>query len=373
MSVKRNVGRQRLGVINGLRGLAILGVLYTHIFIYKTPPGWHASRWGDFQLLPFAVLSNGWLGVNLFFMLSGFVLSLPYAQSSRTMASLEDVRWFYVHRFMRLMPLYYISSLVIEVFLHRPDVTTAAYWSYVSVLATATFNFAPKTFMPPTNFVLWSLGIEIWFSILFPILVAGINRWGMRRVLAVVLVLSLATRFADVLFHDGHTPNWVKDSLLGRLDDFVVGMAACRYYLERRRQSEPAGRAWAVAGMVLGLLACELCDYVSLGLISPWARPIINNVLQASTFLILVGLLFAERGLLRALMTSAPLQLSGMMCYSLYIWHASLGEALPVPPHRGLQWYGGYFVMLIVLSLLSYRYIEFGREPDVRKLFRLSG
>ena len=373
MSVERNAGRQRLGVINGLRGVAILGVLYTHLFSYKTPPGSHALRWGDFQIMPFAFLSNGWLGVNLFFMLSGFVLYLPYEQSSRTMGSLNDVRWFYIHRFMRLMPLYYISTLVIEVFLHHPDVTSAVYWSYLTVMATATFNFSPRNFMPHTNFVLWSLGIEIWFSVLFPLLVVGINRWGMRRVLALVLILSFATRFADVLFHEGLSPNWVKDSLLGRLDDFLVGMAACRYYLERRRQSHPTGGAWAFAGMMLGLLACELCDYVSLGLISPWARPIINNVLQAGIFLILVGLLFAERGLLRGLMTSAVLQLSGLMCYSLYIWHASLGEALPVPPHRGPQWFCGYSVLLIVLSLFSYRYMEFGRESDLRKLFRMSG
>src|SRR4051812_44273760 len=106
MSVEGQAGRERLGAINGLRGLAILAVVYAHAAAYRTPPGWHAVHWGEYTILPFAVLSNGWLGVNLFFVLSGFVLFLPYERSSRTMATLSDLKWFYAHRFQRLMPLY---------------------------------------------------------------------------------------------------------------------------------------------------------------------------------------------------------------------------------------------------------------------------
>ncbi len=69
----------------------------------------------------------------------------------------------------------------------------------------------------------------------------------------------------------------------------------------------------------------------------------------------------------------APLQLAGMMCYSLYLWHMPLGEALPVTPGRGLQWHVAYLVLLLLLSAFSYRYIEFGRERDTWKLFRPSG
>ncbi len=364
--------RERLGVINGLRGMAILAVLYQHVLVYKTPPGWYAFHLGTIRVLPFSVLAHGALGVNLFFVLSGFVLYLPYGRSQRRVAGAKDFWAFYVHRFNRLFPLFYISTLVIDVFLLHPDATSGAYWSHLASLATAAFVFSPQAFAPRTNCVLWSLGVEIWFSVLFPFLVLGVRRWGMGSVLAMALVLSLATRFADVPLHDGRAPNWLSDSIVGRLDDFVVGMAACHYYLERRRQSRPAGAGWVVSGVVLGLFAFELCDYVQLGLTTPWARPFINTVLQASLFSLIVGLVFAERGFLRGLLTWGPLQLAGMMCYSLYLWHIPVGEALPVVPGRGLQWHVAYLALLLLLSALPYRYIEFGREPDARKLFRPS-
>jgi peptidoglycan/LPS O-acetylase OafA/YrhL len=200
--------------------------------------------------------------------------------------------------------------------------------------------------------------------------VLGVTRWGMGVVLAAGMALSLATRFADVPLHDGRAPNWINDGILGRLDDFLVGMAACRYYLDRRREARPAGGGWIVIGVALGLSAFELCDYVDLGLASPWIRPFLNSLLQASFFSLIVGLLFAERGVLRGLLTSAPFQIAGMMCYSLYIWHMPVGEALPVVSGRGPQWHVGYLAMLLMVSMLSYRYIEFGAEPDARRLFR---
>ncbi len=73
--------------------------------------------------------------------------------------------------------------------------------------------------------------------------------------LAAALVLSMATRLADVPVHDGRGANWLNDSIVGRLDDFVVGMAACHYYVERRRQARPVGGAWVASGVILGLLA----------------------------------------------------------------------------------------------------------------------
>ncbi|MCH7689392.1 MAG: hypothetical protein IH899_22415, partial [Planctomycetes bacterium] len=85
----------RLGVVNGLRGVAILGVLYQHLSLDFTPACWHAV-WvelpsGHAWPIPvWAFLSNGWLGVNLFFVLSGFVLFRPYANGWRSMNSRAD-------------------------------------------------------------------------------------------------------------------------------------------------------------------------------------------------------------------------------------------------------------------------------------------
>ncbi|RQS08467.1 acyltransferase family protein [Burkholderia sp. Bp8991] len=69
----------RLAEINGLRGIAILAVVWHRLsfVLVPTPP----RLWGTPTEL---VLWNGWMGVNLFFILSGFVLYLPYAAGKRS-------------------------------------------------------------------------------------------------------------------------------------------------------------------------------------------------------------------------------------------------------------------------------------------------
>ena len=117
----RVVQGPRIGFTNGLRGLSILAVIYHHMFAERTPAGTGAIRVGGLTLLPYAPLANGFLGVNLFFILSGFVLYLPYASGRRTMARGEDYRRFYVHRFQRIMPLYYLFVAVALVTVAPPS------------------------------------------------------------------------------------------------------------------------------------------------------------------------------------------------------------------------------------------------------------
>src|SRR5690242_8532584 len=93
---------QRLSFINGLRGVALLGVVLHHSFFHRFRYGLETGRLGPLEVLG----SSGWLGVNLFFFLSGFVLYYPYLLGRRRMESLADVRWFLRHRAERLLPLY---------------------------------------------------------------------------------------------------------------------------------------------------------------------------------------------------------------------------------------------------------------------------
>ena len=72
--------------------IAILLVMYHHIISIDVV-----------RHVPY-LFGQGWLGVNLFFALSGFVLFLPYRMHERTLESWSDVKAFYVRRFFRLYP-----------------------------------------------------------------------------------------------------------------------------------------------------------------------------------------------------------------------------------------------------------------------------
>jgi peptidoglycan/LPS O-acetylase OafA/YrhL len=369
-------GLDRIGVINGLRGAAILGVIYHHLFAKQTPPGYHSFQLGSITVLPYTYFYNFWIGVNLFFVLSGFVLYLPYALNRRTMAGWQDAVQFYKHRAWRLMPLYYFAVVFGMLFLWKHDFLSPRFWKYFCLMATATFNFTLSTFYPWENWVLWSLGLEIWFSVLFPLLLFAIGRWGFERVALAVFALSLAVRFIGLskgFYIETDHMNWIKDSILGRLDDFVVGMLACRIYVQRPRVGAGLRAGLLVFSFALITLGCYLWDYDYLRLVARPLVPFFNNVLQAGFLALVVSLLFMERGFLRWLFANRMIQVIGMMCYSLYVWHGvvmqSIWSGLPQLDLRLLV----YVFMLFLISGLTYRFIEFGRVQDARKLFRASG
>jgi len=171
----RDAPVDRIAVVNGLRGLAIIGVIFQHM-----GSGWALDALGG-ELAPLRPLvSNGWTGVNLFFILSGFVLFLPYAAQRRGMASGADVWHFYRARFLRLMPLYYFAAAVVLV-LAASVLGAMAFTGLAIDLATMRFAVLPHHFGIAINCPLWSIGVEVLFSLAFPSLVIAAARIGLGR------------------------------------------------------------------------------------------------------------------------------------------------------------------------------------------------
>jgi peptidoglycan/LPS O-acetylase OafA/YrhL len=365
--------QDRVAIINALRGAAILAVIYHHVFARFTPPGTGAFEIGGLQLLPLAPLANGWLGVSLFFVLSGFVLALPYERGARNLGSWVDVRAFLVRRAARLLPLYYLVSLVCFAFL-----ATQAAWTLTNFihLMALTFPFTAETFFPSYNWVLWSLGVEIGFSVLFPALLLLRFRIGIAGFLTGSLIFSAGFRVFgnQPRFWTEHPVlNYVKDGIPGRLDDFVLGMVIAAIFV-RAGDWRPsvAQRAGLFALALTALYAtCYGSDAVQLERLPRAVIPFLNNIFQLGCATGMLALLFSPSGLIRRLWSNRALQLLGMMCYSLYVWHGILIHRIATDA-AGAYTLGrltAYFMFLLLLSTLSYRYIEFGAVRETRKLF----
>jgi len=363
---------KKLDVINGLRGFAILAVVYHHLFYEFTPAGTMPVEVAGFTLLPFAYLSNGWFGVNLFFILSGFVLAYPYFLGKRNFNTNEDIKYFYIHRAKRLLPLYYISVIFSVIFIIHPG-ESAAFIKQVILMATITFNFTLDEWYPRYNWVLWSLGIEVWFSIIFPFLILAIHKFGIIKVLIATYIVSLITRIIgndEIFTINGPYLNPVRDSLLGRLDEFLLGMYLCYLYTNKLELIKRMNTSITfVTGFVLITVACMLWDYVILEKISKNIVPYINIVLDLGLFSLTLSLLIMRTSIIRWFFSNYIAQLLGVMCYSLYIWHG-LAISNIITKYDAVHVIG-YFLMTFTLSAFTYRYIEFGREPNWKKLFLL--
>ena len=180
---------ERLEAIDALRGVAILAVLACHLVVV-TPWGRNALAGPGLEGTAglAKALENGLLGVNLFFVLSGFVLFRPFADGSRPLRSGVDVRGFLGRRLARLGPMFLLAVLV-PLAMRFPYAELLDLLACLAWMFSGLFVFSPEHHVPRFNTPLWSLGSELWFSLLFPFVVMARRRWGWRTVLPAVAAL----------------------------------------------------------------------------------------------------------------------------------------------------------------------------------------
>ncbi len=351
----------KIPVINGLRGLAIIAVLYTHLFGKR--PVFDASHIGWLPLhgIP-ALETNLYRAVQLFFIISGFVLALPYFTGRRHMIRGSDIVDFYKRRAKRLLPLYFFSVLIGMAFVYPHELTKG-----IPLMFTATFIFDKEMFSPPYNTILWSLGIEIWACIFLPFILLGIRKTGVLRMLIILVCMGLLIRGAP------HVWEWaagfqgkyrmIENSVFGRMEDFMWGIALSAVYV---RTTYFKNMGWAFCGILLLFLSLNLSDAVQLHTVMPVLTPLVHTLFNMSFFMVMAPLLQQPRSWPTTILSFRPLQMIGLMSYSLYVWHFMVQTSMQ--PWINTEHLIRYILILFGISWLSYRYIEFGNVENVRAL-----
>jgi len=157
--IKPSTGRH-FDVLDGLRGLAILLVVASHTFYTNPEHGWWSRAAGY-------IFVAGWMGVPMFFGLSGFLIAYPFFKGRH-----EDSRFWYPsgygqRRVAKILPPFYLSIVLFLGFYwwteHDPEYFTAA-WKWATGLA----NLVPIPV--PFNLSYWSLIVESHFYIFLPVL-----------------------------------------------------------------------------------------------------------------------------------------------------------------------------------------------------------
>jgi len=352
----------RIPLLNGLRGIAILGVIFHHSFFPYILYG------KGHHLTPLLILeSSGWLGVNLFFFLSGFVLFLPYAERKRRFSDWKSYRSYLGHRAKRLIPLYYITTFTFLIFICAYQLNDQALYRNIADYAFATYIFRQETFFPPANWVLWSLGVEVWFSVFFPFVVLAIEKYGWKKTLLTVLIISLTVRVMGRMVLPATTRptiNWLSDSLPGRLDEFVIGMLSATLFLKRWKLARPLYQL--AIGVFLVTASMTLWALWYRGHFTFAAAGLFNLPFDFGILLTVNALLTGCRPV-ASLICAWPLQMSGLMCYSLYLWHGQIISKYR-PSAYTAPTFLGYLGLVYLVSWLSYRYIEFGAVKEWRAL-----
>lgn len=192
----------RIAVLDGLRALAIILVMLRH----GLRPFWPDKAEPFLAAGPFdlgALFLNGWMGVDLFFILSGFLISdhllgCYFDPQRRHM----DLKTYFKRRFFRIAPAYYVAMLLVLFglfpFFPKEPIENADL-SFLYHLA-----FLQDYFKPDINVVFWSLGVEIKFYLLAPLILTGVvalpKLWQKSAFIAGLAGLALVIRIVSA-FH----------------------------------------------------------------------------------------------------------------------------------------------------------------------------
>ena len=326
--------------IDGLRGLAVLAVILNHV---RAP------------LLP-----GGYLGVDIFFVISGYVITASLLQRSQRApaAGFADfLAAFYDRRVRRLVPALVACVLITGALVCvvdpspgttlRTGIASLFGVSNLYLQSLATDYFAPATELNAFTHT-WSLGVEEQFYLLYPLLfwASGCGRRAdgpARRRLGFALLLLAVASLASFVWLYGRQP-------------------ASAYFLGSSRFWEmAAGCLLALAPVWRGPTAATGAALAAVGLVAVLFAPLrlgLPATLAAVLLSVLLIAALASEGPARRVFRWRPLVTAGLLSYALYLWHWSVFALCRWS--IGLE---GWALLLaltltVLLALASWRWIE---------------
>jgi peptidoglycan/LPS O-acetylase OafA/YrhL len=361
--------RWELPALDGLRALAILLVICCHMVIWDLPLQGNHAGWVR------TLGAFGFAGVFLFFVLSGFLLFLPYARALIGDAQWPSARRFYERRALRILPVYLVVLFLLlyfYVYIGRTPVTPQA----VALTPLLLFNMLPAstTLVNRMNPPFWTLAVEWQFYLLLPWIALGLAKlvgrrsgraravrlaWGLAFLVASGLLLRCLAAIAH--YSTGldnpaaipGLPGFLLSIFYGArgrgLDVFALGMGLSLFYVWGIEQGHLSmSRQYRVSVGALGLFAGAI-------IASVWWTTQVDRIPDVTTVYLPHGQVWAVFGewslgvcfglLLLAVLCGTswltsffslqPLRYIGIISYSLYAWHWPLMQIwfkVVVPP-----------------------------------------
>lgn len=348
----------RIQFLDGLRGLAIFFVILFHAF----------SRWPE--IVPYGaefkhvlLFKYGWLGVYLFFMISGFVILMSLEKS-------RNFQDFFIKRWIRLFPAMLACSLIIY--------STASFFYERPAGAPVLRDLLPGlTFIEPywwqiitgspqgsLEGVFWSLYIEIKLYLVAGIFYFLLGGQRMIWVLIVMFLVAVIVPVCDQIFEENgwDQTRTILYALSGKpCGWFAAGALFYRYYNEKKK--------WLFIAAVMIATASALAmgkgDYGRMLFV--WERA------YAAMFIVLIFSIAMLSDRVKKLISSNTLLFVGFISYPLYLLHENIMISLIIKLHDVMPWVPPYLlptmpiVFIVGVAWLVARYVD----PPARRWLRM--
>lgn len=407
--------KNHLLVLDGIRAVACLMVILHHIIGHAAlPADWPGSGFwrptGVLQTLLASILDAGASGIILFFLLSSFLLFLPFAKALLFDGQWPSVTRFYLRRCFRIIPAYYATVFLMILFFH-PEFFDAAHRWQIWEFLTFTMNGSLSSQLDGP---FWTMAVEFQFYMLLPLIAwvlslivqRGTLRWRLTKLVSCLLLLlgwGLLSRWWGLTISPSATgfpqhllallrPYYYSDG--GKyFESFAVGMLLALLYVYT--QNAPNGESlrlklqhWSFRVflcVLIGLLFLAISNYYVTGLDWGVYNPVFAFLDRYSRFVhamytqweticytICYGLgmyaLLYGAGWFKRPFEWPVLRWIGLFSFSLYMWHYPLLLLFAdFMSHNATAWHmpmkllAFFFWTLLVVfpvSLTLYRWIE---------------
>lgn len=354
-----------LDALTGLRFLAAMGVVFFH---FSVP----ILKGRSYVLTNLA--SAGYIAVDLFYLLSGFILTYSYLSPQGKL--LGSRRNFFVSRFARIYPAYFLAFLLaapsdIATSLHVNHLATAIAKLAISAGSVLTLQ---QAWTPWTawnwNYPAWSVSVEVFFYLLFPWLAVRLARVKQTSALPLAGLFWLLALLAPFLLwtitgatgqpsRSNHLQMAVEFTPIFRLPEFAIGILLGRAYV--------LGRFRRLNGNLLASIAF-VSIFAVLAFCPNLPHPLLANGLLAPLFALLIVSLAQARGPIAWFLTLPFMVTLGEASYGVYILQLPLALLINrPPPYHSIKMLCLYCGLLVLCSVISWRFVESPLRRNIRR------
>jgi peptidoglycan/LPS O-acetylase OafA/YrhL len=368
-----------VAALTGLRGIAAFSVFLFHYSALH--PGIRLDQSipviGHLLQLP---LGLGFAGVDLFFVLSGFLLSLPFAGASLGVNPRPDPGHYLKRRLLRVFPAYYAQLMIILLagtwFVTWKPLDGPSLLAHLFMF----FNIGPEPVRPLVG-LWWTLPVELSFYLLLPFIASFMRPHRWLGFITAGFLLSMLYR-VWAASATGRVPGEIvflnASQLPGSLPEFLLGASAAMLvrWMDFKHVKKPSNRSadiFFLAGVLLtGIwLSAVVLTHGAVYWTGHWSMVIAPVALGISLTLMVLGLYWGS-SLGNRLCANPVVYFIGLISYSLYLWHFVAMQQVQLiggAAYAALPGYAKFLVCTLsvtTVSAVSYALFE-------RPFFRLRG
>ena len=342
--------------VQALRAVAAIMVLAYHLHAVE-------GKYFSEHAVPDALGVFGTSGVDLFFVISGFIMA---AMSGDKFGNLQNSLEFLRRRTLRIYPIYWFYSLIVlSILLSAPHLVNASSGHQADILTS--FTLLPSQTLP-LLLQGWTLTYEMFFYLVFAMMIAVSSKQSIGALLA---VWAFTTALLAVLFpgarNESATLNVISNPLVF---EFIAGCFCALIWRSIPRSASALIFAATIASIILALL---ISDQTSPEIVIQWRAAYFG----IPSFLLVLSAVLAEKRF--GVVAPRIMQIIGDASYSIYLSHiliiSAVGRiwAIVFPAHTFLWGTLCGFAAATVFGWISFRIIETPLNLTLKKLFARRG